>query len=172
MIDYYKLFGLDKDCDSREVKEKYNEKMLSINNSDILEYTFKTKYYREGLEVLTNYAVRARYDEALEYQYAVTALGNNSNLRFSDMDLLNERIIKKVDESIIDALITNPNLGFEDFFKKYISIYEKKVLDDIRRTVTPYVRTSKESLIKLTENHYRFFHSEVMKPKRKVMTTN
>lgn len=172
MIDYYKLFGLEKDCGYSEVKEKFNKKMLSLTSADILDYTFKCKYYREGFEVLTNPAVRERYDKALKNQYSSTYLTDTSKYKFSDVELTNKQIIGKLEESIIDALIVNPNLGFQDFYRKYVNTYERETINDIRKTVSPFVRTSKEALVAFMENQYNFFHNHAKKPKQKIMAMN
>ena len=68
MVDYYKLFGLDRNCSIDELDKRFNEKMLSLDSDDIISYTFwatkarkEIRRYNYGSKKITRQNVLCRF---------------------------------------------------------------------------------------------------------------
>ena len=169
MIDYYKLFGLERQFDVKELEEKYREKLLGLGSEDIISYVFKTKYFREGYEILKNIEKRNSYNQDLDYLYLATYMNTIDDCAFSYDKNANKRIVQKLEETIIEALIANPNLVLKDFYNKYLGIYERKISGNIKNMTSSCVYPSEDALVALVENNYNFYHN-IKRQKQKIMT--
>ncbi len=171
MIDYYKMFGLDTNCSIEELEKSYKEKMLGLTSDDIIEYTFKVKYYREGYEVLKDKEVRRKYNSLLNHHKLSIYSNEVINNAFSDDEKENNKIRKEVEASMIETVISNPGLSFNDTCRKYIRLYEQKYYGKICTKLNTIFDVSVETLVSMFENNYNFIRNELRVPRQKIMTT-
>ena len=165
------MFGLDRNCSIEELEEKYREKMLGLAGDDIIEYTFKAKYYREGYEILKNSEIRKNYNKALDRHYLTIYSNTILDTAFSDDIEESNKIRKELESSMIETVISNPGLTFEDTCRKYIRLYEQKYMRKISNKCNTYVDAPTETLVSVFENNYNFIRNEIRKPRLKVMAT-